>query len=728
MRKLSFLIILLIFFSFLGCSFNTSKNSFDLSSTQTNSQTMASITKGPTSEGLTNWTVPITTEGQITQTTTQITSENPISITTKESTEEISTEITTEIKENENTFAIRLISTGVEIIGYYGTDSIVVIPETIDDLVVTRVGNYAFSKNSIVEEITIPDSVTEIGDYAFINSINLKRINLSSSVISIGENITENCHSLKEINISDSNPIFYSRNGVVFKKGINETEQMSYKTALRKLSDSENEDEIFLYPEGKTDDVYYIPEGVTNIGQWAFKGNQYIKEIIIPDSVNVIGVGAFMHCSSLETLLIPGSISVIPTYMCYGCSSLTNLTLSEGITKISTSAFERATSLSNLAFPISLLIISTKAFASIGPIQEVYLHPELAISDGSVFALNENFVQYNVDEENINYQEVDGVLYSKDLSKIISYPSGKPSEVYKVLPETIEIGIGAFEGNNYLKEITYAGNIEKIGTYAFSYMSSIEKITIPKDVSYLTFYTVYKSTAIKEFDVSPDNPNLIDVDGILFTKDMSTLLFYPSGKIATEYSIPIETKTVNDLAFFENQYLEQITITENVEIIKGGAFAAMYSLNIINVEEGNPYFNSIEGVLFSEDFTILYTVPSALSLETYQIPETVTTLYYGAFEGNKNLKYIIIPNTVTTILSYTFQQCVNLEWIVIPTSVEQIMKNIVFESYNTIIYFEGIESDYSYYPNWNLDNIPYYYSEEWEYNEDQVPELITISD
>ncbi len=102
-------------------------------------------------------------------------------------------------------------------------------------------------------------------------------------------------------------------------------------------------------------------------------------------------------------------------------------------------------------------------------------------------------------------------------------------------------------------------------------------------------------------------------------------------------------------------------------------FSGCSSLAAINVDEGNEYYCSRDGVLYSKDMTELLLYPVAKAdPSTFDVPEGVTTICDYAFSGNKVLKEVIIGNSVTTIGEHAFQNCTGLEVVTLGNSVTTI--------------------------------------------------------
>jgi hypothetical protein len=145
---------------------------------------------------------------------------------------------------------------------------------------------------------------------------------------------------------------------------------------------------------------------------------------------------------------------------------------------------------------------------------------------------------------------------------------------------------------------------------------------------------------------------------------------------ATEVIIPgtIEGKPVTrieSLGFSRagaSPYTERIIISNSVNYIGENAFYGGQLLNSINVNNENPYFSDINGVLFNKEQTILIRYPNNKETD-YVIPNGVTDIGNAAFSGISKLETIVIPYGVTTIGDSAFAACTGLTDITIPNSV-----------------------------------------------------------
>ena len=208
---------------------------------------------------------------------------------------------------------------------YTGYDKFIAIPSTYNGYPVTEIDPPVVKGNSIITEIIIPDTITSIEDSTFSGCSNLKSVTIGDGITSIGDDAFRDCTSLTSINIPDS---VTSIGEYAFRYCLSLTNvHVSDISAWCKISFDNYWSNPFYYAEnlylnGELVTDLVIPNGVTSIGNYTFRGCSSLTSVTIPDGVTNIGDDAFYYCLSLTSITIPDSVTSIGEWAFYYCSSL----------------------------------------------------------------------------------------------------------------------------------------------------------------------------------------------------------------------------------------------------------------------------------------------------------------------------------------------------------------------------------------------------------------------
>lgn len=228
----------------------------------------------------------------------------------------------------------------------------------------------------------------------------------------------------------------------------------------------------------------------------------------------------------------------------------------------------------------------------------------------------------------------------------------------------------AFYDSSYssLQELTLPATLKTIGHNAFYGCTALTELTIPASVTRLDadmFESRLDSSdavAIKAVHVEKGNAYYCDVDGVLFKKDMKTLVYLPKDYDVTSYTVPAGVEAVER---YTNDHIKTLSLPASLQSISAVNGEA---LEAFEVDAGNTVYSSIDGVLIKGNEVV--AVPAGNSRTEYTVPAMVTSIGWSAFDGCSKLTSITIPESVTSIGSYAFQGCSALQSIVLPSTLD----------------------------------------------------------
>ena len=154
---------------------------------------------------------------------------------------------------------------------------------------------------------------------------------------------------------------------------------------MSNVNDFEIKNGVLVKYRGNDTDVV-IPDGVTEIGDYAFNGCKSLSNITIPEGVKKIGNSAFAGCSSLKSITMPESVTSIRDFAFKECKALKNITIPEGVARIGEWAFEGCISLTNITIPRSVTSIERGAFRMCKSLKNITISKGVRkIGDGAFY-------------------------------------------------------------------------------------------------------------------------------------------------------------------------------------------------------------------------------------------------------------------------------------------------------------------------------------------------------
>ncbi len=304
--------------------------------------------------------------------------------------------------------------------------------------------------------------------------------------------------------------------------------------------------------------------------------------------------------------------------------------------------YDKENGIKDVIIPDGVTCIKCYSFFNCSGIESVTIPASVNDIDYYAFYGCEDLKTINVDNDNMNYSSIDGIMFSKDQTKMFICPEGKKDTV--TLPESTT----------------------SIEYYSFRNCKNITGLTIPDSVTYIDHtsfegckgladsqgFVIFKNVLYEYFG---QDKKVIIPNGVTYINISS---FEDCNGIES-VTIPDSVTKIGDYAFRRCTFLKNVTILDGVTEIGENAFYDCYNLTSINIPES----------VISVGSSAFGHCPH---LKNVTLPRSITSISDYTFFNCEGLQSITIPDSVTSIGKCAFYKCKSLESVTIPDSVESI--------------------------------------------------------
>lgn len=360
--------------------------------------------------------------------------------------------------------------------------------------------------------------------------------------------------------------------------------------------------------------------------KYLFGSNSTMKlatSVVVGEGITRLGDYVLYGLKKVTSVSLPSTLTEIGPRALGGMNLMTGIELNEGLESIGEYAFQSWSSLSSLSFPSTLTYIGNSAF------------------------------------------------------------SGCSNVPTLVVPGNVKtVSTYAFNGWTGLTSLTIENGVETIGSQAFG-GTQLTAVDIPASVTSLTYNSFDGNNQLAAYNVDPANPNYCDVNGVLYSKDMKTLIRCPDAYTGA-YEIAEGCETISPSSFQNCSGVTAITIPEGVTYIGANAFQGT-SITTLTLPGTVAYLEAgvfygcatVENVIVNGTMTELpqSAFNGCSSLKTVVLSPSITTLGNGAFSYCSALETVILPEDLTAIPDSCFTNCSSLASIEIPAAVTSIGSN-----------------------------------------------------
>lgn len=517
-------------------------------------------------------------------------------------------------------------------------------------------------------EVEIPSTfnnlpVVGIAKSALAKGSNIKKLIIGDNIASLESGVLSGCTSIEELTI----PFFGAS--------------------------LEDEESTFgyLYGTSRMLQSMYVPQTLKKV--------TLTKQTIIPES-------SFEGLDSIEEVTLKEA-TTLKKFAFYDMDNLQTINLNEGISSLTGDTFNQLPKLTSLDLP-STLITYNNAISLTGLTK---LHFPASVKE--ITNRNENYYieEYSVDENSPYFTSKDGILFSIDMTELVSFPTNKKDILGYRIPDSVtKVRNNAFMNSDFV--VVDINNVETIGDEAFRY-SKLKEVEIPSSVisigqTAFSGINSLKTVTFAESSTGEEKELMLGSFTFSSCPNISKLIvparvseipeYFCAGDGVTEVTILGQIKSIGKCAFGSTKISElSVTFQDNATI---GERIFSYCSNLTNFyvhfAEGVTTYPTLEGTGFgngsevpniitdsaeiakalkdkwtqksyyisnelpstyfdiSEDGTTLNSFKDNNAVDV-EIPYGVTKIGSLAFQGKNNIKRITIPETVTSIATNAFQ-------------------------------------------------------------------------
>ena len=527
---------------------------------------------------------------------------------------------------------------------------------------VTAYGGLGWTEDSHAKVIKLPETVTSIMGSAFSNYKNLTDFYIPKSVTSINTGLGIEAYHFPKFHVDADNPNYANdADGALYNKDLTQ---------------------LYAVPSAAADannGTYTVREGVTQIMGHVFSGN--FKKIVLPSTLTDLNngypsfTGFYSQNQVAEIAVADGN-----THYQVESGALVKIDATNGNTLVYYPPYHTGSSFTvpddvthvgaySLSYNPNLTSVDLNktVTAEANGVNELHNLTTLGIP-ASVTKIEgltnkcEKISYYNVDEGNQTYASIDGIVFSKDKTKIVLYPPARPDTEYTIPEGTTTIPSNVFSGCP-LKVLHVASTVTSIADSGISSMNSLEELDFPDDgqLKSLTWQAVSALPALKILRL-PKNLEEIDERGInacgaldeIDIPDGSLLKRVDAGGIGAanlrlfKFEGSCQLQEIGASVFANKTKLERFDVPATVTTIDASAFFNCTNLKTLTFATGSQLQTLGDGCFAQCGF------------EELSLPDNITSIGHEAFRECKGLKTVHISKSVTSIDPSAFKWSPNI--------------------------------------------------------------------
>ncbi|MBN2766882.1 MAG: leucine-rich repeat protein [Paludibacteraceae bacterium] len=267
---------------------------------------------------------------------------------------------------------------------------------------------------------------------------------------------------------------------------------------------------------------------VNTIPRNAFLAKSLLTSVVMPSGITAIGRSAFNRCQKLNNVVVPSSVTVIDTLAFRSCTGLADISIPSSVTDLKMGAFQQC-GVNGFNFAEGLQRIDVNVFQGCPNLTYVFLPASVEQIGNYAFLFTNRLQTINVAGANMHFSSSDGVLFDKDMQRLLHYPALKGE--YCAVPDGVTtIDDAAFYGHWRLRHVRLPSTLTTINYAAFSGCNMLNAIEIPSSVSNIGNSAFYGTNALSAVFVQNATPiNMLVADSVFRKINAGCTLYVPAG-------------------------------------------------------------------------------------------------------------------------------------------------------------------------------------------------------
>jgi hypothetical protein len=463
-----------------------------------------------------------------------------------------------------------------EVVYAFPNNATISIPNTVNDIKVTSIADYAFVSDEDLTTLTIPSTVTSIGANAFEGLTDLSAVMIPSSVTSIGDYAFKGCTSLSEVRVLSAKGVSTDIGKYAFADctALSTLSISSLDTACVTIGD-------YAFTNCTSLSSMAFTTYVESVGDYCFY-NSGVKSVTIPSGMTKIGTSAFSGCSNLATInvssenvwfaaednvLFDDTKTRLISYP--AGKSDESYIIPETVRNIDSKAFAKSKA-TYITISENTVNIGDGAFTTDNTAKFITCTQDATAADTSIYPTGSAIITLDTNYNNKTFTVTD-VLSAANLT---SYAI--PKQYYGYV--CTEIGDSAFSTCSALASVTIPNSVKTIGLEAFMSCTSLTSIEIPNGVESIGGTCLAGCTSLSAISIPPSVTEI--GDGSFFNCPAMTVMC-AQGSTADDESLYPSGSTIEYTIF-----VTKGDINSDGKINAADAVLALrYSLNAITLDE-----------------------------------------------------------------------------------------------------------------------------------------------